>query len=247
MRLNPVKEETEVLGVPVLNKIGLLLILFSLGFFGKKEKVDVPRIQRAVVIENQAIVYAQPNFDAKQIMQLSNNKIIAISTQVYRPKNLFGSFYRIFINKPHKVRGYISEIDVLPQYKKTKEGYVLNEKYQNKEQALKQVKTDLLRPERKKSIQTEPKKQEEFDENLSEQSTQEEKSVEQKEVQSSKDSVKGASTVAISKESSLEAEEKSALSKSSEETEVKESDNKKTDESPQEKPVLEKEGNLQNK
>ena len=58
MKLNPVKEGTKVLGVPVLNKIGLLLIFFSLGFFGNKEKVAVPRIQRAVVIENQAIIYA---------------------------------------------------------------------------------------------------------------------------------------------------------------------------------------------
>ncbi|MDE0152197.1 MAG: hypothetical protein OXK80_06890 [Bdellovibrionales bacterium] len=139
------------MGVRVLSRI--ILIFLSLGFFGKKEKVDVPRIQRAVVTENQAIIYAQPDFDAEQVMRLPNNKIIAISTKIYRPKNLFGSFYRIFINKPRKIRGYISEIDVLPQYKKTKEGYVLNREYQKKEKALKQVKTQLIRKEDKKAVQ----------------------------------------------------------------------------------------------
>ncbi len=132
------------MGVPVLNKIGLILILFSFGFFGKKKQEPAPRIQRAVVTENQAIIYTQPDFDAKQIMKLPNNRIIAISTKIYRPKNLFGSFYRIFINKPRKVRGYISEIDVLPQYKKSKKGYVLNQAYRKKEEALKEVKTGLL-------------------------------------------------------------------------------------------------------
>ena len=141
------------MGVPVLNKVGLILILLSFGFFSKKEKVAVPRIQRAVVVENQAIIYTQPDFDAEQIMKLPNNKIIAISTKIYRPKNLFGSFYRIFINKPRKIRGYISEIDVLPQYKRAKDGYVLNKEYQQKEQVLKQVKTELIQTE-KKTVQS---------------------------------------------------------------------------------------------
>jgi len=141
------------LGVRALNKIGLFLILFSLGFFGKKE--NVPHIQRAVVTEHQAIIYTHPDFDSEQMMRLSNNKIIAISTKIYRPKNLFGSFYRIFINKPRKVRGYISEIDVLPQYKKTRDGYVLNKKYAKKEQALKQMKTQLVRTGG--SVQADPK------------------------------------------------------------------------------------------
>jgi len=136
------------LGVQALNKI-VFFLLFSLGFFGKKEKLVVPRIQRAVVVENQAIIYTQPDFDAEQIMRLPNNRIIAISTKIYRPKNLFGSFYRIFINKPRKIRGYISEIDVLPQYKKTEKGYVLNEEYKKKEQVLKKVKTQLIHTEKK--------------------------------------------------------------------------------------------------
>ena len=141
------------MGAPVLSKI--FLIFFSLGFFGQEEKIDVPRIQRAIVKENQAIVYTQPDFDAKQMMELPSNKIIAISTKIYRPKNLFGSFYRIFINKPRKIRGYISEIDVLPQYKKSKKGYVLNKVYQEKEKALRHLKTQLIYTQKKPSVSKE--------------------------------------------------------------------------------------------
>lgn len=138
------------MGVPVLSKV--FLIFFLLGFFGKKEKQDVPRIQRAIVTENQAIIYKKPDFDAEQIMKLPGNKIVAISTKIYRPKNLFGSFYRIFINKPRKIRGYISEIDVLAQYKKSEDGYALNPNYQKKEKALRQVKTDLVPTGAKPSV-----------------------------------------------------------------------------------------------
>ena len=112
------------------------LVLF--GFFSKKPK-EAPLIQRAVVIENNAIVYKKPDFDAKQLAYLNTNTIVAVSTQIYRPKNLFGSFYRIFLNKPHKIRGYISEIDVIPQYRKTPDGFVQNTRYQKKEKALKSV------------------------------------------------------------------------------------------------------------
>ena len=96
-------------------------------------------IQRAIVTEHNAIVYQQADFDAEQIAFLPRNKIIAVSTKIYRPKNLFGSFYKIYVNKPKKIRGYISEIDVVSQYKQVKEGLVLNSAYKDKEAVLKQV------------------------------------------------------------------------------------------------------------
>ena len=96
-------------------------------------------IQRAIVVEHNAIIYQEADFDADQIAFLSRNKIIAVSTKIYRPKNLFGSFYKIYINKPKKIRGYISEIDVVPQYKQTQDGLVLNSIYKDKEVVLKQV------------------------------------------------------------------------------------------------------------
>lgn len=214
-----------VLGAPVLNKVGFLLILFSLGFFGKRENVEAPRIQRAVVIENQAVIYAQPDFDAKQIMKLPQNKIIAISTQIYRPKNLFGSFYRIFINKPRKIRGYISEIDVLPQYKKSERGYVLNKEYQKKEKALKQIQSELLRSEKKAA----PKLQKLEVSKSSKEKSQEEKTLEQPSDDSSATSSSAAEVSQKTSEKNEKSEEKKADSE-----ELKKSDKKLEDSSQKE-------------
>ena len=58
-RVQPSQRGREVLAVPGLSRI-LFFVFFSLGFFGKKEMLDVPRIQRAVVTEHQAIVYKKP-------------------------------------------------------------------------------------------------------------------------------------------------------------------------------------------
>ena len=128
------QEEDLVLEVQVFNKVLLLVFLFFL--FGAGRKI---LIQRAIVAEHNAIVYQQADFDAEQIALLPRNKIIAVSTKIYRPKNLFGSFYKIYVNKPRKIRGYISEIDVVPQYKQVQEGLVLNSAYRDKEAVLKQV------------------------------------------------------------------------------------------------------------
>ena len=162
----------------------------------------------------------QPDFDAKQIMKLPNNKIIAVSTQVYRPKNLFGSFYRIFINKPQKIRGYVSEIDVLTQYKKSKNGYVLSKEYQKKEKALKQVQMELLRP--KKSVPEEPNSLEKADKMSSEDISPEEKPLEEQEVPSAED----LGTEDFVPESSKEEKKLEETKELSEEIVQKESDKK---------------------
>ena len=238
------------MGVPVLNKISFLLILLSLGFFGKKEKVVVPRIQRAVVIENQAIIYTQPDFDSEQMMKLPNNKIIAISTKIYRPKNLFGSFHRIFINKPRKIRGYISEIDVLPQYKKAKDGYVLNKKYQKKEQALRQVKSGLLRSVKGKIVQEEVL--EKLDEPEVLETSQEE--VIQEEVQSSENLVRDEPVLEPSEKLAKEEEKSEEENKKPAEESMKDSENsekpmkdsKSSGEPSKESSAVEQEGSSKN-
>ena len=115
------------------------------GFFFKKKQEPIPLVQRGIINQSQAIIYEHPDFDAKQIMTIPKNKVIAISTEIYRPKNLFGSFYRVFITK--KNRGYISEVDIIPQYKKNKKGWSVNRDYQRKEIHLKKVqsKSNIVR------------------------------------------------------------------------------------------------------
>ena len=127
-------EGREDLGVRALNKWLLLLIFFSLG------AQKPPVIQRGIVSEHEAIIYENYDFDSEQIARLPQNKVIVVSTKIYRPQNLFGSFYKVYLNKPQRVRGYISEVDIIPQYKRSQEGLVLNEAYQERENILKQVK-----------------------------------------------------------------------------------------------------------
>ena len=113
----------------------LLMVLCSFFLFGFQKKSQV---QRGIVTENQSIIYEEPHFDAKQITRLPRNQVIVISKTIYRPKNLFGSFYRIYINKPRKIRGYISEVDVIPQFQK--KSSKINPAYTQKEELLKTVK-----------------------------------------------------------------------------------------------------------
>lgn len=130
------KEEKLVLGVRDLSKKTLLAVFLFFSFGLNKQQ---PSIQRAVVTEHNALIYNRPDFDSRQIFKLPRNKIIVISTQIYRPKHLFGSFYRIYINKPQKVRGYISEVDVLPQYVQSKRGLSKNPAYKKRESVLRAV------------------------------------------------------------------------------------------------------------
>ena len=116
----------------------LVVLLFSTSFSWAKSFKSL--IQRAYVTQSQAIVYKAPDFDSEQAAALPRDRVIAISTKIYRPKNLFGSFYRVFVNKPYRIRGYISEVDVIPQFKKTKKGLKKNPKYAAKEKALRLVK-----------------------------------------------------------------------------------------------------------
>ena len=130
-------EEEKVLEVPALNKKWLFFfIIFSIGAQKK------PLVQRGIVNEHRAIVYESQDFDSKQVIRLPRNKIIVLSTKIYRPQNLFGSFYKVYLNKPQKIRGYISEIDVIPQYKRTPDGVSVNEAYKERESILKQVKKE---------------------------------------------------------------------------------------------------------
>ena len=131
-----------------LNKsIIVLVFLLCTGFFFKKKQEPIPLVQRGIINQAQAIIYEHPDFDSKQMMTIPKNKVVAISTEIYRPKNLFGSFYRVFITK--KNRGYISEVDIIPQYKKHKKGWSLNFEYQKKEVHLKKVqsKSNIFQPQ----------------------------------------------------------------------------------------------------
>lgn len=86
-------------------------------------------LQEAYVVQSGTLVYAKPNFDAEQIYLIPYGKKITISRKVLKAKSGFGSFYKVFIKKPQKIVGYISEVEVVPELVKKKNKYSSNPKY----------------------------------------------------------------------------------------------------------------------
>ena len=82
----------------------------------KKSKVLPSYLQKAYVIQKNAIVYTRASFDSIQITNVPAGTLVTISKKIYRPETRFGTFHRIYINKPKKIKAYISEIDVVPRY-----------------------------------------------------------------------------------------------------------------------------------
>ena len=108
--------------------------------FAKTNKKILPRfLQKAYIIQKSAIIYARPDFDAIQVTSIPSGALVTISKKIYRPKQTgFGTFYRIYINKPKKLKAYISEIDVVPRYIRSGSKYKINPSFQ-------QVKKNLSR------------------------------------------------------------------------------------------------------
>lgn len=87
------------------------------------------KLQSAYTLQVEAFIYDHPDFDAKKIHSLRPGYKIIISKKIYYPVTRFGSFYKVYIKKPRKIVGYISEIDVIPEFKKTKGEYVANPRF----------------------------------------------------------------------------------------------------------------------
>ncbi len=121
-----------------------LFLFFSFGVpffvFAKTAKVLPSYLQKAYVIQKSAIVYTRPNFDSIQINNIPAGSMVTISRKIYRPKNRFGTFYRIYVNKPKKLRAYISEIDVVPRYMKSGSKFKTNPEFSQVKKKLKYIK-----------------------------------------------------------------------------------------------------------
>ena len=97
--------------------IFILIVLFScFPALAKKNKILPKHLQKAYVIQQDAIVYTRPDFDSVQIIRIPSGSLVTISKKIHRPNSGFGTFYHIYINKPKKMKAYISEIDVVPRY-----------------------------------------------------------------------------------------------------------------------------------
>lgn len=132
-------------------QIHFILILLFLAVPTLAEKNKVPLVQRAFISASRAPVYKEPDFDAPQLYQLSSKTIVLISTKIYRPPHLFGTFYKVFMKRPKKIRGYISEIDLIPEFKKKNNGYIINPDYIKQERLFKTIQKRNSIVRRKKS------------------------------------------------------------------------------------------------
>ena len=114
---------------------------FSLVGEGKVLKKTLPsHLQKAYVIQKNALVYARADFDSLQVSHIPAGTKVTISKKIYQPPSRFGTFYRIYINKPKKMKAYISEIDVTPRYIKSATGYKLNPAFKQVQKKLKYIK-----------------------------------------------------------------------------------------------------------
>ena len=86
-------------------------------------------LQRAYVIASYSIVYKQANFDSDKIHSLHKGSKVIISKKIFRPAHNFGSFYKVFLSRPKKIVGYVSEVDLAPEFIKKEDEETPNPSY----------------------------------------------------------------------------------------------------------------------
>ena len=111
------------------------------------------QFQRAYISRSNSFVYSKPDFDSSQFRSLSIGKLVLISRKIYLPHHSFGSFYRIFLFRPKKLIGYISEAEVIPEFRLNQGVYTINPNY-NKAKKYKTSRQTLKIQELENSVTT---------------------------------------------------------------------------------------------
>lgn len=88
-----------------------------------------PYMQRAYVSSLNSFVYKASDFDSIKLYPLPIGKQILISKKIFRPPHNFGTFYKVFLFKETKLVGYISEAEVIPEFKRTGKNFKPNSSY----------------------------------------------------------------------------------------------------------------------
>ena len=132
--------------------IASVISLFCVPVFAQKKKILPKHLQKAYVIQKDAIIYARPDFDATQIIRIPSGTLVTVSKTIYRPKTSFGTFYRIYINKPKKMKAYISEIDVVPRYIRSGSKHKINPSFNEVKKNLSRLEDMQFNSEPEKEI-----------------------------------------------------------------------------------------------
>lgn len=122
----------------------LSVFFFSFVCLGKEQKIKSRKVlpshlQKAYTLQRDAIIYARADFDSLRITTIPAGTLVTVSKRVYRPKTNFGTFYRIYVNRPKKLKAYISEIDVVPRYIRQGSSYQLNPEFNIVKRKLKRI------------------------------------------------------------------------------------------------------------
>ncbi|MCB9026841.1 MAG: hypothetical protein H6625_11020 [Bdellovibrionaceae bacterium] len=74
--------------------------------------------QSAIVQNSGAAIYKERSFDSDPISYLEAGQKVRISRKKYPGKDGFGLFFKVIVSK--SLKGYIADVDVIPQFTKTK-------------------------------------------------------------------------------------------------------------------------------
>lgn len=84
-------------------------------------------LQKAYVVLPNSFVYQKPSFDSKKLLALKIGRAVIVSKKVYKPRNHnIGTFYKVIIEKPNRIVGYISQIESIPEFLKIGKDYKKN-------------------------------------------------------------------------------------------------------------------------
>lgn len=119
----------------------------------KNLKKYKPYLQNAYIVKPNSFIYKKPDFDSPQLLSVEVGKKVLISKKVFKPKHSFGSFYKVVIEKPKRLVGYISQIEALPEFLKIDKSYKKNTCFSQIENQLKKTgQADLSFISRKRHV-----------------------------------------------------------------------------------------------
>ena len=107
----------------------LILVSFLLSYPCHAKSKKSFLVQKGIVNVDGAAVYKNPNFDAPVIHYFKRGDKILMTTKIYPGVAGFGAFYKVRLDK--KKFGYITDIEVIPQYQKVGSSLKRNDEFKN--------------------------------------------------------------------------------------------------------------------
>ncbi len=92
----------------------VILLNLSIGLSAQADPLK-QKVQKGTVITDGAVIYKNNSFDAEIVTYAEVGRNVVLSRKIYSAADGFGTFYKIRIELG--VYGYVSDVDVKPQFK----------------------------------------------------------------------------------------------------------------------------------